>query len=88
MKISEKHDVSLNDIINFLTRPKRAYRKQTTSKGSIIGAAVAGFAVGCAVALLYTPESGSELRDDISSLLRDTNEKLVALASDALDKVV
>lgn len=88
MRISEKYDVSVNDVLNYIRRPRQEYNKRKAgNKGLIIGAAVAGFAVGCTVALLYTPESGSELREDISKILRETNDKLVTLAADALDRV-
>ena len=88
MRISEKYDVSVNDVLNYIRRPKQEYnKKQESNKGLIIGAAVAGFAVGCTVALLYTPESGSELREDLSKILREANDKLITLASDALDRV-
>lgn len=88
MRISEKYDVSVNDVINYIRRPKQEFNKRNEdSKGLIIGAAVAGFAVGCTIALLYTPESGNELREDLSKILREANDKLVTLASDALDRV-
>ena len=88
MRISEKYDVSVNDIINYIRRPRHEYNKRNErNTGLIIGAAVAGFTVACTIALLYTPESGSELREDISKIIRETNEKLVTLASDALDRV-
>lgn len=87
MKISDKYDISVNDVINYIRRPKVEYNKKKNHRGMIISAALCGFVVGGIIAILYTPESGSELREDISNLLKETNEKLVHLASDALDRV-
>ena len=86
MSISDKN-LSISDLLNSIRRPRKNSDKQESNTGLILGAALAGFCVGCTAALLFTPESGSELREDISKILHETNEKLISLASDAMDRV-
>lgn len=87
MRITDKYDVNVNDVINYIRRPKTEYDRKKDNKAMIISAALCGFVVGGVIAILYTPESGNELRQDVSNLLRETNEKLVHLASDALNRI-
>lgn len=87
MSSSDKQNLSISDLLNSIRRPRKSSDKQESNTGLILGAALAGFCVGCTAALLFTPESGSELREDISKILHETNEKLISLASDAMDRV-
>lgn len=87
MNIPDKHNVSISDLLNSIRKPKREYEDKENHTALILGAALTGFFVGCTAALLFTPESGSELREDISKILQETNEKLISLASDAMQRV-
>lgn len=87
MRISEKYDVTVSDLLNYIRRPRKEFVKRENHTGVVLGAALTGFFVGCTAALLFTPESGSELREDISKVLKETNEKLVNIASDAIHRV-
>ena len=87
MNVPDTNNLSISDLLNSMRKSKKNSEKKTADTGLILGAALAGFCVGCTAALLFTPESGSELREDISKILHETNEKLISLASDAMHRV-
>ena len=85
MKLSSKHNVSLGDVVRYALRPKQELKKENNN--TIIAGALSGFVTGFTAAILLAPESGSELREDIGKVLRETNEKLAEIASEAMKKI-
>lgn len=91
MKLSNKYDVTLNDVIRYALRPKHLIENNNDSndnKSLIAGAAVCGFIAGFTGAILLTPESGAELRHELAQFFEETNEKLVQLASTTIHNAI
>ena len=58
-------------------------RNSSTSVQSFLTGALVGGAVGVALALLYAPKKGKELREDISSKVGDISTRLSSLLKSA-----
>ena len=57
------------------------------SAGTVLVSFVAGAAIGAALALMYAPKSGREMRDDILDLTEDAVDKIKEYAKEAQDKI-
>lgn len=55
--------------------------------GTVLVSFVAGAAVGAAVALLYAPKSGQEMRESIADLTEDAVDKIKEYAKEAQEKI-
>lgn len=89
MKVSNKYDVTLNDIIHYVFRPKHIVEQDNVdATTSVATAAAIGFIAGFTGAILLAPESGEELRQQLTDFFEETNTKLANIASDSLHKVL
>ena len=57
------------------------------SAGSVLVSFVAGAAIGAALALLYAPKSGREMRENILDLTEDAVDKIKEYAKEAQEKI-
>ena len=57
------------------------------SAGTVLVSFVAGAAIGAAMALLYAPKSGREMRESILDLTEDAVDKIKEYAKEAQDKI-
>ena len=57
------------------------------SAGTVLVSFVAGAAIGAAMALLYAPKSGREMRENILDLTEDAVDKIKEYAKEAQDKI-
>lgn len=55
--------------------------------GTVLVSFVAGAAIGAALALLYTPKSGQEMRENIADLTEDAVDKIKEYAKEAQEKI-
>lgn len=55
--------------------------------GTVLASFVAGAAVGAALALLYAPKSGQEMRENIADLTEDAVDKIKEYAKEAQEKI-
>jgi gas vesicle protein len=55
--------------------------------GTVLVSFVAGAAIGAALALLYAPKSGEEMRGDIADLTEDAVDKIKEYAKEAQEKI-
>lgn len=55
--------------------------------GTVIMTFIGGAAVGAALALLYAPKAGKELRSNIKHLTDDAVDKIKTYATDAQEKI-
>lgn len=85
MNLSDKFE---NIIQSDILQANHLLENKHHKKKIIAGAAISGFLAGFAAAILLAPESGSELRRDLSKILHETNEKLVQLATETIKKNV
>lgn len=66
---------------------KSIYGEESGMKDFVVGAVVGGI-IGAAVALLYAPKSGADLRSDVAKNASQLKEKGVELSSVAKEKTV
>lgn len=90
MKISSKHDVTVTDIFRYILRPKEAVKIQHEDDNTMLvaTAAFSGFITGLAAALLLAPESGAELRQELSKLFQDTHSRITNMVSDKIESLI
>ena len=90
MKISNKHDVTVTDILRYVLRPKEEVKNQHEDDPTMLiaSAAFSGFVTGFVAALLLAPESGAELRQDISKMLQETNNRITNLVSEKIENMI
>ncbi len=90
MKISSKHDVTVTDILRYVLRPKEEVKNQLNGDNTMLvaSAAFSGFITGFAAALLFAPESGAELRQELSKLLQETNSRITNIVSDKIESII
>jgi gas vesicle protein len=55
--------------------------------GTVLVSFVAGAAIGAVLALLYTPKSGQEMRENIADLTEDAVDKIKEYAKEAQEKI-
>ena len=55
--------------------------------GTVLVSFVAGAAIGAALALLYAPKSGQEMRENIADLTEDAVDKIKEYAKEAQEKI-
>ena len=61
--------------------------EQGVSAGTVLVSFVAGAAIGAGLALLYTPKSGREMRENILDLTEDAVDKIKEYAKEAQEKI-
>lgn len=61
--------------------------EQGVSAGTVLVSFVAGAAIGAGLALLYTPKSGREMRENIADLTDDAVDKIKEYAKEAQEKI-
>lgn len=61
--------------------------KCDVSTGTVLVSFIAGAAIGAAMALLYAPKSGREMREDILDLTEDAVDKIKEYAKEAQEKI-
>lgn len=90
MKISSKHDVTVTDILRYILRPKEEVKNQHEDDHTVLiaSAAFSGFVAGFVAALLLAPESGAELRQDLSKLFQETNHRITNLVTERIDSMI
>lgn len=89
MKISSKHDVTVTDILRYVLRPKEEIQNRHDDNTMLIAsAAFSGFITGFVAALLLTPESGAELRQDLSKLFQETNNRITNMVSEKIENMI
>ena len=55
--------------------------------GTVLVSFVAGAAIGAGLALLYTPKSGSEMRETIADFTEDAVDKIKEYTKEAQEKI-
>jgi gas vesicle protein len=55
--------------------------------GTVLVSFAAGAAIGAALALLYAPKSGQEMRENIADLTEDAVDKIKEYAKEAQEKI-
>jgi hypothetical protein len=90
MKISNNHDVTVTDIIRYILRPKDEVKQQREDDHTVLiaSAAFSGFVSGFVAALLLAPESGAELRQDLSKLFHEANNRITQLVSEKIENMI
>ena len=83
MRLSNKYDVTISDVARYILRPHREVKVKNSSTVGIAGAAFSGFLTGFAAAILFTPESGEELREDVSKTFEEAKVKLSQMVTEA-----
>lgn len=87
MRLSTKYDVTLSDVARYLLRPYETAKPKKKNNAAIAGAAFSGFLAGFTAAVLFAPESGSELREDISKAFLEASDKLSQMVEEAKENM-
>lgn len=80
VKISDKYNVTVGDVLKYLTRPTDYKKKQKIKKqqsdAAVLSATIGGFVTGFIAAILLTPESGAKLRGELSETVKEAGKKV------------
>lgn len=91
MKLSRKYDVTVTDILRYVLRPKEEMKRHHNDEDNtmlIAGATFSGFLTGFVAAILFAPESGLELRQDLLKVFQEANNQITDMVSEAISNRV